>query len=186
MADVVAILGSPRSRGNSTLLAESAVRGIEAAGGTSHSVRLHGMRIEPCRACDSCQKPLGSGCVIRDDMQDLYPRLLAARALLVASPIYWFTVSAQTKLFMDRCYALHIEGGHAFRGMRIGVILTYGDSDAFASGAINAIRTFQDACRYLKAELVGVVHGSAGQAGAVAADVDLIAEAYELGRKLTG
>jgi multimeric flavodoxin WrbA len=144
------------------------------------------MRIEPCRACDSCQKPVGSGCVVRDDMQDLYPRLTSAEALLVASPIYWFTVSAQTKLFMDRCYALHVPGGHAFAGKRIGLILTYGDSDAMASGAINAIRTFQDACRYLEADLVGVVHGTAGAAGAVASNTALVDEAYRLGRELAG
>jgi multimeric flavodoxin WrbA len=181
---IIVVLGSPRPKGNSVLLAESAVRGASELGATCETVRLQGMRIAPCRACDSCRRPIGSGCAIKDDMQELYPRLVAADALLLAGPIYWFAVCAQTKLFLDRCYALHTAGGHALGGKRFGVILTYGDSDAFASGGINAVRMFQDACRYLEAALVGVVHGTAGDAGEVAHNQPLLDEALELGRAL--
>jgi multimeric flavodoxin WrbA len=181
---ILVILGSPRPKGNSVLLAESAVRGASELGASCETVTLQGMRIAPCRACDSCRKPLGSGCAIRDDMQSLYPRLEAAEALLFASPIYWFAVCAQTKLFLDRCYALHTKDGHALAGKRFGVILTYGDSDAFASGGMNAVRMFQDACRYLQAPLVGVVHGTASEAGEVAANQLLLDQALELGKAL--
>jgi multimeric flavodoxin WrbA len=117
-------------------------------------------------------------------MQDIYPRLLDADAIVIASPIYWFTISAQTKLFMDRCYALVDADGYALRGKKIGIVLTYGDSDPFNSGAVNAIRTFQDAYSYVGAEIVDMVYGSADAAGEIGANVELMAKAHSLGKRL--
>ena len=81
-------------------------------------------------------------------MRRLYPKLMAADAIVIASPIYWFTVSAQTKLFMDRWYALGGADGYALAGKKFGVVLAYADADPFSSGAVNALRTFQDAFSY--------------------------------------
>jgi multimeric flavodoxin WrbA len=123
--------------------------------------------------------------VINDDMQILYPKLRQADGVVIASPIYWFTVSAQTKMFMDRWYAF---GGSeeyaALAQKRIGIVLTYGDLDPFASGAVNAIRTFQDTFNYVKSRIVGMVYGSASEAGEIGNNQDLMEKAYELGRQL--
>ena len=72
----------------------------------------------------------------------------------------------------------------AWRARSIGVILTYGGDDPFDSGAINAIRMFQDTFNYIPAEIVGIVYGYASGEGAVVENKDLMAKAYELGRKL--
>jgi multimeric flavodoxin WrbA len=136
---------------------------------------LHGMDIKPCDACAICRKDINAECVINDDMQKLYP---------IASPIYWFTVSAQTKLFMDRCYALGVSGEYALKGKRVGIVLTYEDSDPFTSGAVNAIRTFQDVFRYVGAPIVGMVYGRASEPGEIAANQELMDKAFGLGRKL--
>jgi multimeric flavodoxin WrbA len=103
---------------------------------------------------------------------------------VIAGPIYWFTVSAQTKLFMDRCYALGGPQGNALAGKHIGVVLTYGDSDPFNSGAVNALRTFQDAYSYVGAEIVGTVYGSASEPGEIRENRDLMEKAYRLGRRI--
>ena len=117
-------------------------------------------------------------------MQALYPKLRAVDALVLASPVYWFTVSAQTKLFMDRWYALEGSGGNALAGKRVGIVLTYGDSDPVNSGAVNALRTFQDAFRYIGAEIVGALYGSAHEAGEIAQNSALMDRAYQLGERL--
>ena len=117
-------------------------------------------------------------------MQKLYPKLRNADAIVVASPIYWFTISAQTKLFMDRWYALGSDEGYELAGKRFGIVLTYADADPFVSGAVNALRTFQDAFHFLKAEFVGMVYGSAWKAGEIRRNKQLLKEAYELGKKL--
>jgi multimeric flavodoxin WrbA len=127
-------------------------------------------------------------CIIDDDMQVLYPKLREADAVVYASPIYWFTISAQLKLFIDRCYGF---GGdtdepedHALAGKRIGVVLTYGGDDPYDSGAINAIRTFQDMFDYVPANIVGIVYGYALDAGEIKGDEEVMQKAYELGKKL--
>ena len=117
-------------------------------------------------------------------MQILYPRLQAADVIVVASPIYWFTVSAQTKLFMDRCYAFEGPGRNPLADKRFAYVLTYGDSDPFNSGAVNALRTFQDGMRYIGAEIAGTVYGSASRPGEIAQNEALMDKAYRLGQRL--
>ena len=103
---VLVILGSPRKKGNSSALAARISRGAKSAGAEVETVFLQGLKISPCRGCNTCQKDDTQGCAIKDDMQEIYPKLIEADAWVIASPVYWFTMSAQTKIFMDRCYAL--------------------------------------------------------------------------------
>ncbi len=179
------VKGSPRERGNSAVLADQAAAGAAPAGWEVECISLQSLDIRPCDGCDLCRET-GQYCVIDDDMQGLYPKLLAADALLLASPIYWFTYSAQLKLFIDRWYGLWNAGQHVFDRKPVGIILAYGDTDLYTSGAINAIKTFESMFGYLGADIVGVVHGSLSDVGDAARNPGLMREAYELGRKLTG
>ncbi len=181
---VVIVKGSPRQEGNSAILAEQVAEGARSAGARVESFYLHSMDIHPCDACDACQSEPYHGCIVDDEMQILYPKLLDADAIVIASPVYWFTVSAQTKLFMDRCYALVDRDGYALRGKRFAVVMTYGDADPFVSGAVNAFRTFQDGLGYVGAEIVGFVYGSASDPGDIRSDTAVMARAYALGKKL--
>lgn len=181
---VLVLMASPRPKGNSTILAGEAARGAKDAGAEVKTFRLAKMKIGPCLACDGCRKPQATGCVQKDDMTSLYAELRAADAVLIASPVYWFTMSAQIKLFMDRLYAFGTESYRPLKGKRVGIVLTYGDADPFASGAVNALRSFQDAFAYVGAPILGMVYGSADKAGAVKANKALIKDAYALGRTL--
>lgn len=182
--EIVVVKGSPRREGNSALLAEQVAEGARSAGARVDSFYLHGMDIRACDACDACHSEPYRGCIIDDDMQLIYPKLLDADAIVIASPVYWFTMSAQTKLFMDRCYALVDTDGYALRGKRFAIVMTYGDTDPFASGAVNAFRTFQDGLRFIGAEIAGFVYGSADAPGDIRLDTATMARAYELGKSL--
>jgi multimeric flavodoxin WrbA len=181
---VLIFKGSPREMGNSSLLADRAAEGAKNTGAVVESFSLHRLDIRPCDACDICQET--GVCVLKDDMQPLYSRMLEAVAILIASPVYWFTMSAQTKLFIDRWYALQGAQGNMLKSKKFGIILTYGDSDPYTSGAINAIRTFEDMFHYIKAELVGMVYGTANDQGDVLTQPELLQHAYQLGEKLVG
>jgi len=181
---VLILLGSPRKKGNSTLLAAEAAKGAKAAGADVETVYLQGLDIKACTGCNACQKKNAKGCVIHDGMRDLYPRLEAADALLLATPVYWFTMSAQMKLWLDRCYALATPSGHAFAGKKVGVVMAYGAPDVFSSGGVNALRTFQDAFTFIGAKIVGMVYGTAWEAGDVKKNRALLKEARELGKAL--
>jgi len=183
---ILVLLGSPRRQGNSALLAEQIVKGTLSANAAIQveKVFLHEKTIAPCQSCYACQKKKSKGCAIQDDMQAIYPKMIEADAWVIASPVYWFTLSAQTKLWMDRCFALPAYQRNAFTGRRIAVAMSYGDKDPFASGCINALRTFQDAYSYTQSHLVGMVYGSAMDAGEIQSNTEVLKEAFALGEKL--
>ena len=176
--------GSPRKKGNSSILAESLAKGAKDCNAEVEEYFLQNMDIKPCNACDACIKKPEKGCVIDDDMQILYHKLRSADSIVIASPIYWFNMSAQTKLFIDRFYGLIEPKKHALKDKKIVIILTYGDTDEKTSGAVNAINSFKDIFRYIGAEIVGILHGTAMEAGEIIQNEELMDEAYRLGREL--
>ena len=183
---VVALLGSPRKKGNSTVLAKQIIRGAESVGAKVETVYLNGLNIKPCQGCYACKKKNSTGCTVDDDMQSLYPKLVESDAWIIASPVYWFSMSAQTKIFMDRCFALWNEDSeiNSLYKKRIAIAMSYGDSDPFNSGCVNALRSFQDAYRYAGAKIIGMVYGSADEPGEIASNAELMTQAKEIGKKL--
>ena len=183
---ILIVNGSPRKQGNSTVLASRVQSGALESGAHVDLVELHEMVIQPCSACESCQLAQEDECIIEDDMQTLYPKLRQADVLVIVSPIYWFTVSAQTKLFIDRgFYALGGPDGWSALGQKeFAVLLVYGDSDPLSSGVANAIHTFQDIFRYIGANDHHFLHASASEAGEIAKNQVVLKEAFEIGKRL--
>ncbi len=96
----LALTASPRREGNSELLLRSFAEGMESEGWEIETLRLNDLNIRPCQACDHCA-PTGK-CVVQDDMQKLYPKIRDCSALLLATPIFFGSLSAQLKIFIDR------------------------------------------------------------------------------------
>lgn len=180
---ILIVMASPREKSNSSILARQVGAGAEASEASVEYVSLHDLDIRPCNGCDACRS--GPQCIIEDDMQSLYPKVQACDALVLASPVYWFTVAAQMKTFMDRWYAFGGDQAYAaLAGKRVGIVLTYGDPDPFSSGAVNALRTFQDSFRYVGAEIIGTVYGSANEPGEIRSNHALMEKAAQLGTQL--
>lgn len=101
---VLALLGSPRKNGNTESLLDAVLEGAAAAGGSCERVRLCDLQINPCIDCGGCAKT--GRCVLVDDMQPLYPKVKEAHRVILASPIYFYGITAQAKAFVDRCQAM--------------------------------------------------------------------------------
>ncbi len=98
------ILGSPRANGNSATMAKSVAEGIlETPGNTIEYSHLNKLTVQPCQGCGGCNKT--GECVINDDMQELYTKTRSADRLFLVSPIYFYSVTAQLKCYIDRCQA---------------------------------------------------------------------------------
>jgi len=184
MKKVLVLLGSPRKKGNSAILADQIAKGARSARAKVETIYLQGMKIAPCKACDICRKKNSKGCSIKDDMQGLYPKVIEADALVIASPVYWFTMSAQIKIFLDRLHGLPAYKEDTLIGKRVAIAMTYGGEDPFDSGCVNALRAFQDAFAYKESKIVGMVYGSAEEAGEIRSNEKLTQEAFDLGKKL--
>jgi len=101
---VLAFIGSPRKKGNTETLLEAVRRGVVRAGGQVETIRLCELKINPCTGCGGCDRT--GVCVQEDDMTQLYGKIIAADRVVVASPIYFYGITAQAKAFVDRCQAL--------------------------------------------------------------------------------
>jgi multimeric flavodoxin WrbA len=101
---VLGIMGSPRIGGNTELLLDEALKGAASQGAAVEKITVSRLKIEPCREIYACLKD--GNCPIKDDMTALYDKLLNADAVIVASPIFFYTVSAQILDLISRCQAL--------------------------------------------------------------------------------
>ncbi|MBY9001920.1 MAG: flavodoxin family protein [Candidatus Heimdallarchaeota archaeon] len=183
MSKVLIFNGSPRKKGNTATLVAEFTKTLQETDTEFEVFNLHQMEIKPCQFCNWCVNNNALSCVQTDDMNELYPKLLESEKIVLASPIYWFTISAQLKLFIDRLYALHGENGYAFKKKKVGYILVYGDSNSEGSGVNNAIGTLKDIANYMQNEIVGTVHGSAYKIGDAEKNKQLLNDVYELGKK---
>jgi multimeric flavodoxin WrbA len=109
---VLGIAGSPRRHGNSDRLLDECLVAARAAGAETDLLVVSASGITPCRGCNKCS--VDGHCFVRDGMQDVYPRLDVADAIVISSPVYFATVPAVLKALYDRCqpywarrYVLH-------------------------------------------------------------------------------
>jgi multimeric flavodoxin WrbA len=124
---ILGIAGSPRRHGNSDRLLEECLEGARAAGAETDLLVVSAAGIAPCRGCNLCSRD--GHCVVRDGMQDVYPRLDAADAIVVASPVFFATVPAVLKALYDRCqpyWARRYVLGQPIERRRPGALLVVG------------------------------------------------------------
>lgn len=103
--NVLIISSSPRKEGNSDVLCDRFAKGASEAGHAVEKVMLRDKDISPCNACYTCMET--HSCAIKDDMADIFPKLMKAGVILLASPVYFYSVSAQMKALIDRCLVDH-------------------------------------------------------------------------------
>jgi multimeric flavodoxin WrbA len=104
---IIAFLGSPREEGNTELLLRETIKGIEESGFQTQTFRLNSMNIMPCQNCGGCEET--GTCVYDDDMTQIYQVIREADRVILASPIFFISVSAQAKIMIDRCQAFWCE-----------------------------------------------------------------------------
>ena len=105
MAKKVLILsGSPRKKGNSDMLCDEFMRGALESGHDAEKIRVAEKNVGFCRSCYACERNNGV-CAIKDDMAEIMDKILSADVLVLASPVYFYSVDAQLKAVIDRTVA---------------------------------------------------------------------------------
>lgn len=106
--NILVLEGSPRMDGNSDMLAEAFAEGARAQGHEVSIIKVSCYRINGCFACDMCWN-MGKPCVQSDDMEKIFTEIEQADALVLVSPLYFFTWSAQLKAVIDRLYSYYVD-----------------------------------------------------------------------------
>lgn len=102
---ILILMENPRKKGNTSILCDEFARGAIEAGNTVEKVDVVGRHIAGCLGCNGCQRN-GGTCVQKDDMQEIYQRIMSADVVVLASPIYYHTWTSQMKAIIDRTYAM--------------------------------------------------------------------------------
>ena len=189
MTRILGISGSPRRGGNTEILLDRALDGASKAGAVVEKIVLNELCLRPCQGCyDRCRER--AGCVIKDDMRLIYRKLDEADALVIASPIYFGSVSAQLKIMIDRCNLYWARKclsrmPISKKKKRKGIFLCCAGEKkiAFFENAKSIVRFFFVT---LGIEYYGDIFcGSVVDVGEIAKRRGVLKRAFELGRKLS-
>lgn len=186
---VIGIFGSPRRGGNTDILLGEALKGAEKEGSEIDRIYLADHAITPCKECHGCDQT--GQCIIPDDMEKIYPKLLESDIIVLASPIFFYGVTAWTKALIDRSQALWAKKyllkdfsfgktGRQRKGFFISVGATKGQK--VFEGAILTVKYFFDT---FNAEYAGelVVRGVEAK-GDILKHPETLKQAFEAGRRL--
>ena len=185
---ILGICGSPRRGGNTGVLLKEALKGAHGAGAAVEEILLRDKTISPCLEIYGCKKD--GQCVIKDDFQKVADKMIEADALILASPIFFYTVSAHTKMLIDRCQSFWVKrclldlpiaaGRPRRKGAFIAVGATRGKR--LFDGVILTVRCFFDALEVDLSDTL-LVRG-VDEKGEILGHPEEIQAAYELGRRL--
>lgn len=176
MKNVLILSASPRKHGNSDLLCDRFLDGAKNAGNHAEKIFLRDKKINYCLACDACKKN-GGTCIQKDDMAGILEKIIAADVLVLATPVYFYTMNAQMKTLIDRTVARFPSLGTK----EVYIIIAAADSSKPAmERTIEGFRGFF-AC-YPDMTEKGIIYGTgAWQAGDIKGS-EPMDEAYEMGK----
>jgi putative NADPH-quinone reductase len=188
-ARVLVLTSSPRLEGNSHHLAESCRAGAESAGHDVILVDLAPHVTHMLRDCRSCRGADGQ-CAIDDRHEDIFELYLAAEAVVYATPIWWYGISAQLKAFIDRIFCFISDSYPDAAKVRLmlpekrAALLLSAEESNFAA-RLGIVEQICELSRYLDHQFVGIVTGIGNRRGEVTADpADPMSAAFALGRDI--
>ncbi|HNX22457.1 MAG TPA: flavodoxin family protein [Spirochaetota bacterium] len=176
----ISFLGSPRRNGNTAALLNRVLDGIYHGNSEVREdyIFLHEKNIKPCSGCNSCKLEKNGKCIIKDDMQEIYSGIGKSDLIIMASPIYWWSVTAQMKLLIDRLYGINKDCGRK----KVMLLMTY-EGELPNSGPETVEKIFREICGYLHLDVAGVMGVCTGTV-AVADNAAALEQAFELGKSL--
>ena len=183
---ILGIMGSPRIKGNTDLLLDEALKGAQCQGAEIEKIIVDKLNISPCKEYYGC---LNDGnCVIKDDMDNIYPKLLQVDGIIIASPIFFYGITSQLKALIDRCQAIWARkyilkqklSDQERKGAFIAVGATRGKQ--LFDGSILVIKNFFQVIdvRYVDELLIR----SVDKKGEIKGHPTALSGAFELGKKL--
>lgn len=175
--NVLILSGSPRKGGNSDTLCDEFMRGAIESGNHVEKIRVSEKNIGYCRACYACKAE--GKCVIKDDMAEVLQKMIDADVIVLASPVYFYSIDAQLKALIDRTVARWLE----VRDKEFYYIVTAADSEhASAETTLACFRGYADCVEGAKE--MGVIYGMGAYEKGEIKSLPAMIQAYEMGKNM--
>ncbi len=175
---VLILSGSPRKNGNSDLLCNEFAKGAEQSGNVVEKIYVAEKSIHPCIACYHCRDN-GGECVFKDDMGEVLQKMIDADVIVLASPVYFYSISAQLKSVIDRTVARWLE----VKNKEFYYIVTAADEEiASAQTTLACFRGYADCVEGAKE--MGVIYGMGTYEKGDVKSHSAMTEAFEVGNNV--
>lgn len=175
---VLILSGSPRNGGNSDVLCDEFMRGAIEAGNDTEKIRVSSKNVCPCSACYYCRDH-GGECVHKDDMSDILQKMIEADVIVLASPVYFYSIDAQLKAVIDRTVARWLE----VENKEFYYIITMADEEATsADTTLACFRGYADCVE--GAVEKGIIIGSGVYEAGAVKNTAAVAKAYNMGKNV--
>jgi multimeric flavodoxin WrbA len=173
---VLVLSASPRKGGNSDLLCDQFMRGAREAGNQVEKICLSNKRINYCIGCGACQGN-GGKCVQKDDMAEVLDKMIAANVIVMATPVYFYTMNAQMKTLIDRTCSRYTE----IRNKDFYFIVAAADSSKRAmERTLEGFRAFTSCLSRAKEK--GIIYGTGAWNIGDIKKSDAMNKAFEMGK----
>ena len=175
---IVILEGSPNKRGSSNMLAERFAKGAKEAGNEVGIIDAAHCHINPCKGCIACG--YDGPCVQKDDMEWIKKEILSADMLVFVTPLYYYGMSAQLKILIDRFCAF--SGSIQRKHMKSALLAAAWNNDGWTFDALE--EHYKTLVRYLNLQDMGIISGRGCGTPFMTQQSEFPEKAYELGRKL--
>lgn len=175
---ILVLSASPRKGGNSDLLCDEFIKGAQETGHSVEKIFLGEKQINYCKGCEVCNNTYK--CIQKDDMEDILTKMTAADVIVLATPVYFYTMDAQMKTLIDRTVPRYTE----IRNKEFYYIITAADtSKANMQKTIDGFRGFTVDCLPGTKER-GILYGLGVWHKGEVKDTNLMTEAYNMGKSV--
>ncbi len=175
---VLILSGSPRKGGNSDLLCDEFLRGALESGNDAEKIRVAEKKIGYCSGCYYCVKS-GGVCAKKDDMAEVLQKIIDADVIVLASPVYFYSIDAQLKAVIDRTVARWTE----VKNKEFYYIATSADEDkASQERTLECFRGYAECVE--GAEEMGIIYGTGVYQSGEIKDTPAFVQAYEMGKSV--
>ena len=182
MKNIVVICSSPRRHGNSEILADQWIKGAQDAGHHVEKIILSDKNIKPCLACEYCRNH--HECIQKDDADEIIKKIIKTDVFVFATPLYFYSLSAQLKILIDRFFAREYEIRESSQRKKAYLILTSGTTER--SQTMGAIESFRGFIRVLRTvDEGGILYGLGAFKKGDAYKHPAFKEAYEQGKDIS-
>ena len=182
MKKILGVIGSPRKNGNTDILVSKMLAGAKKEGAVIDVLYLNDLKIKECIGCHICWEE--KQCPMQDDMCAIYPIIVENDIIIFGTPVYWYGPTALMKMFIDRFVYFNSPSNKTKIKNKSAVIVIPFEEENLETAA--PVITFFEKCfQYLQMNLLyKVIVPGVSQKGDVLKKVDVLNEAYEIGRKL--
>lgn len=182
MQKILAVMGSPRKKGNTHILISKILEGAKSEGVDGEILFLGDLTIRECDGCYRCWQ--GKECNKNDDMNNIYPRIMESAGIIFGTPVYWYGPTALIKGFIDRFVYFNCAENRAhIRGKPAVLAVPCEEADPAAADLVKAM--FEKSLGYLEMDLIGtIIVPGVTRKGEIIKKQGPLEEAYNLGIRL--